>query len=620
VPSDVERAIPHAAAGKTIRVAFAPHGTDFNDVLREPGGLLTDEQLARNFARIVAILDAREPVESSTWYKELLEQIELGRKQSSRRKQNASPKSFQTDASSKMPLSDGGNGGGNHGASEPTDDGGDDLNLRLALFPQTDLGNSERFRERNRNKVLWCSAFEWLVWDCQRWSGVDAAQEVQVIAHQTVRAIRDEAAALRMSGRDKAIETPKGTKMMSEKLLEWERASEASPKLEKIAKHAAAYLKVLPEELDADPFKFNVANGTLVIKKTDDGADYVTLKPHDPADLITKASPVSYDPTATCPAFDEFLNFVQPAAESRRFLLQWQGLCLTGDVSEQRLVLFRGREGKNGKSTFISICSYIGGNYSQTVPIETFLNEGRGRSAGQATPDLAMLPGVRHLWTSEPERGAKLAEALIKLVTGGEQITARHLWARDYFKFHPQFKLTISGNYEPKVSGTDGGIWRRLTLLPWDVTVPEGKRDPQLGEKLRSESSGILNRLLDGLRDWMDHGLILPEAVTEATAAFRRDSDPCGRFLEYCVAEASEQRVRSSDMHALFCAWAKASSVSEWTPKGLAFALKEHGLISKHSNGMWWLGVKLTRAVGDFVDAAGVPLKDEPRAAYDVEF
>jgi putative DNA primase/helicase len=565
--------------------------------------------MSNGFERIVAIIDAAGPIEAPEISRALRATKKPGRRQA--RADGSSP-ARPLRAARVRQLA--------HPRHEAADDDGDGLNLRLAFFPQTDLGNSERFRERNRRHVLWCSSVEWLHWDHKRWSGIDAAQEVQILAHRTVRSILDEAAALRKSDRDLEIETPKGRKMMSDKLREWERASEAATKLEKIARHAAAYLKVQPVELDADPYKLNVANGTLLIRKTDDGSDYVTLKPHDPADLITKISPVKFDPSATCPLFDEFLEYVQPIPENRRFLMQWQGLSLTGDISEQRLVVNVGRDGKNGKSTLARICAYVGGDYSETVPIETFLNEGRGRSAGQATPDLAMLPGVRHLWVSEPEKGAKLAEALVKLATGGEEISARHLWARDYFKFTPQFKLSISGNYDPKVAGTDGGIWRRVTKLPWEVVVPEEKRDPQLGAKLRAESSGILNRLLDGLRDWLDHGLILPEAVTEATAALRRDSDPCGRFLEYCVAPASDVRVRSSDMHALFCAWAKVSSVPEWTSKGLAFALKEHGLTSKHSNGMWWVGVELTRQISDFVDADGRPLKGEIRSADEIEF
>jgi putative DNA primase/helicase len=65
-----------------------------------------------------------------------------------------------------------------------------------------------------------------------------------------------------------------------------------------IDKHAAPYLAVDIDALDADPWKFNVANGTLIF---DCAARSVSLKPHDPADLITKISPVAYDPAATCP-------------------------------------------------------------------------------------------------------------------------------------------------------------------------------------------------------------------------------------------------------------------------------------------------------------------------------
>ena len=59
--------------------------------------------------------------------------------------------------------------------------------------------------------------------------------------------------------------------------------------------------------------------------------------------------------------------------------------------------------------------------------VETFLGHGKARNAGQAKPDLAILPGARMLRTSEPEKNSSLAEPMIKFVTGGEPIQARHL-------------------------------------------------------------------------------------------------------------------------------------------------------------------------------------------------
>lgn len=506
-------------------------------------------------------------------------------------------------------------GGG--GDDEPPEDGDnefgrdDDLNRKLAFYPQTDLGNAERFRERYRGKLLWCPALGWLWWDGKRWSRHGAEERVKTAEHDTVRAIQAEAAAIRGTARDELLGIKKilGVEHewhVSDSLAAWGRQAEYVKHMGQIAKRAAAYLFVATEELDADPFKFNTEKGTLVFRKVAD-ADYVSFKKHDPDDLITKLAPVVYDPKATCPRFLEFLNFVQPDEAYRRFLARWRGLSLTGDAGEQALCIFWGT-GKNGKSTFEDVCARIEGDYSETVPIETFLNEGRQRNAGQATPDLAMLPGVRSLRASEPNRGAKLDEALIKAVTGGERIMCRHL-NKEFFGFYPQFKLTIQGNHKPNITGTDEGIWRRPLLVPWLVTVPKEKRDLHLGDKLRAEASGILNWMLDGLRDWMDRGVDAPAGIIEATADYRRDNDPLGRFLEACVTHEAGGRVQSSVMHEVFCAWAKANGASEWSNKGLTNALKERGFVSKHSGVMWWLNVRLTASVNDFIDHLGKPLR-----------
>jgi putative DNA primase/helicase len=359
---------------------------------------------------------------------------------------------------------------------------GDAFERRLGGFPLTDLGNAERFVARFKSRFLWCPALGWLAWDGKRWNRDGAEGLVRQAEHETVRAIQDEADALRGTSADIVVGERKGEPVrLSDKISAWGRASEAAAKLAAVAKHAAPYLEVAPARLDADPMKLNVANGTLVLGRRE-GGDYVEFQPHDPADLITKIAPVDYDPEAVCPNYDAFLAFVQPEAPLRRFLHQWAGISATGDVGEQKLVFFWGK-GKNGKSTLVDAWAHVLGEYGESVPIETFLDQGRGRNAGAATPDLAILPGVRFLRTSEPEKGAKLAEALIKLATGGEPLQVRHL-NRDYFKFYPSFKLTMSGNYRPSIAGTDDGIWRRVLLVPWIVTVPEERRDRHLGAKL----------------------------------------------------------------------------------------------------------------------------------------
>jgi putative DNA primase/helicase len=312
--------------------------------------------------------------------------------------------------------------------------------------------------------------------------------------------------------------------------------------------------------------------------------------------LITKIAPVAYDPSATCPTYDRFLEDVQPDQKMRRFLHQWGGLSLTG-ASEQKMIVFWGK-GANGKSTLLETWAALAGDYTKSVLIETFLDQGRARRGGEPTPDLAMLAGVRFLRTSEPERGARLSEALIKLITGGDAMQVRHL-NRDFFELRPQFKLSMAGNYRPEIRGVDDGIWRRVVLVPWAVTIAPEKRDPLLGDKLRLEAPGILNRLLDGLRDYLDAGLVLPDEVTAATAAYRADSDPLGRFLAACVVTKIGAKVQSSLLYAAFVEWTRANGESEWKQAGFSRSMAERGFRKKQSDVMWWLDLELESREGN---------------------
>lgn len=476
------------------------------------------------------------------------------------------------------------------------------IDVVLARYPLTDLGNAERFAARHRGKFLHAPELGWLAFDGRRWSLKGAEAKVMLAAHATARAIQTEADAIRRTDDDIIVAEPKGKDpiMLSDRIAAHGRSTEGGQRLTAMVKHAAPYLIVSVDDLDANPWAINVENGTLVVDPHEREGDPIRFRPHDPADLITKLAPVKFDPDARCPRYDRFMDEVQPLENMQRHLHQWGGYGLTGDVQEQKLCFWYGK-GRNGKSTLVDAWGFVAGDYGETVPIETFLDQGRGRNAGAATPDLALLPGVRFLRTSEPEKGSKLAEALIKLVTGGEPIQARHL-NRDYFKFRPVFKLTMSGNYRPQIAGTDEGIWRRVVLVPWSVTVE--KPESHLHETLRGESSGILNRLLDGLRDYLDNGLVLPREVSDATQAYREDSDPLGRFLSVAVERVQGERVASSRMHAVFVAWAKAMGEREWSPKGLTGAMKERGYSLLRSDGSHWLDVRLIKSEVDFMSPA----------------
>ncbi|WP_424361088.1 DNA primase family protein [Methylocystis parvus] len=489
-------------------------------------------------------------------------------------------------------------------------EGGGELDRRLAGFPRTDLGNAERFAERYRGKLLHCEAMGWIAWDGKRWSRTFGSAYMRQAEHETVRAIQDEAAAIEGTDLDYEIDDGKGKKiLLSEALRKHGRTSETRARLGALSERAACMLDVPVSRFDRDPMRFNVENGTLVFGRRPEGG-YVDLRPHDPGDMITKLAPVVYDTGASCPEFDRFLEEVQPDAATRRFLAQWGGYSLTGDTSEQKLTFHYGH-GRNGKGVWVTALRHVAGDYGDAIPIESFLDSGRARAGGQATPDLADLPGVRCLTTTEPEKGSKLAEGLIKQLTGGDQIKARHL-NRDYFAFIPQLKLTITGNYKPQVTGTDEGIWNRLLLVPWAVYIPPERRDPHLSEKLGEEASGILNHFLAGLADWFQNGLVLPQSAVDATTAYREDSDPLGRFLAVCTELAIGERVISTEMHRVFCAWAKANGERQWTPTGFGRAMRERGVSSLKNSNVYWLDIRLTKGADAFNSAGTEQAAPDP--------
>ena len=46
----------------------------------------------------------------------------------------------------------------------------------------------------------------------------------------------------------------------------------------------------------------------------------------------------------------------------------------------------------------------------------------------------------------------------------------------------------MATNHKPRIKGGDYGIWRRIKLIPFTVTIPSGQRDKHLGEKLAKEN------------------------------------------------------------------------------------------------------------------------------------
>lgn len=378
----------------------------------------------------------------------------------------------------------------------------------------SDLGNARRFVTQNVQDVRSVMAWRnpWILFDGQRWSP-DSTGHIDRLAKQTVRRIYSEAARAQDD-------------IQREQLLKHALRSESAQRIRAMLELARTEpeLSTLPKELDANPWLFNVQNGTVNLKTG-------VLKPHNREQLITRLAPVDYDPDATAPRWEQFLlEIMNGDAELVEFLQRAVGYALTGDIREQCLFFCYG-QGSNGKSTFLETLRTLFGDYGQQSDFNTFLNS---KGDGPRN-DLARMQGARLVTASEADGEKGFDTRVVKLLTGDDTIVARRLY-EEFFEFKPQHKLFLAANHKPIVKEQTVGFWRRMRLIPFTVSFTDAQRDKGLSRKLEREMSGILNWAIAGCTAWRRHGLGSPRAVQRATMSYREENDILGEFMsQACV-------------------------------------------------------------------------------------
>lgn len=443
----------------------------------------------------------------------------------------------------------------------------------LDPYTCTDLGNARRFADQHSPGILYCKAWKkWLIFEGTRWE-VDGTDLILRLARETVRSIYTEAGKAEEASERKA-------------LSDHARRSEAEARLRSMVSLAQseAGIPVRVEDLDADPMKFNVANGTI---------DLLTgeLLPHSYRDKITKLAPVTYDPEATAPAWDAFLQTIFAGSENMiRFLQRGVGYTLTGNVSEQILLLLWGT-GANGKTTLLEALRFIFGDYAMAAAFATFTLQGDG-----VRNDIARLKGARLVSATEGSDGQRLDEALVKQLTGGDTIAARHLYA-EHFEFKPAFKIWLATNHKPRIKETGIAIWRRVKLIPFTVTIPEPEQDKGLIDKLLAEAPGILNWAIKGGLEWRQKGLGVPDEVQAATRQYKDEEDPISPFLAECCTIGPREGVTLKAMYERYRVWCEASGERELKKKGFQKSLEEKGFDSYRGakGAVTFMGIGLER-------------------------
>ncbi|WP_275119186.1 DNA primase family protein [Alkalihalobacterium chitinilyticum] len=255
------------------------------------------------------------------------------------------------------------------------------------------------------------------------------------------------------------------------------------------------------------------------------------------------------------------------------------GYTLTGDTSEQ-VIFFLYGNGGNGKSTLVNIVKEIHGDYGKQTNADTFTV----RKSDRVNNDIAALKGARLVAATESEDGVKLAESLVKQLTGGEPIQARFLH-KEFFEYVPQFKILFTTNHKPVIVGQDDGIWRRIRLVPFTVQISDDKKNKKLPEKLREEMSGILRWAVEGCLKWQEEGLQIPKEVEEATTDYRDEMNIMGSFLQKVCTHHPNAKCKVSDLYEKYKMWCEQNGEYELSKQQFNRKIEEQGYKKKRSTG-----------------------------------
>jgi putative DNA primase/helicase len=414
-----------------------------------------------------------------------------------------------------------------------------------------------RLAKAHVDELLYVHGIGWHWWDGKRW--------VLATRGQAQTAVRD---VLRVALADS---------LTNQDLRKDVAKCETANGIDGVLRIAAAMpeFAVTVDDLDADPYLLNVANGTLDLRTLE-------LREHSPRDRITKVTLGAYDPHAPAPSWSVFLTDVLPDEMVRAYLQRVAGVSLLGKVAEHILPILTGT-GANGKGTWYGAMLNALGDYASAADPDLFMAREGAHPTGQMD-----LRGRRLVVVSESDQGRRLAEATMKRLTGGDRIKARYMH-RDLVEFEPSHTAFLVTNHLPKVSGDDRAVWRRLRVVPFAVEIPAGERDPHLDERLQADADAVLGWAIAGWEAYRRIGLDEPPAVLVATGDYQKASDAVARFIEDECTTVPALQATTTQLFEAWERWRIRDGAEQLSQKAFGQALDRRGFPAEPpSNGKRW--------------------------------
>ena len=407
----------------------------------------------------------------------------------------------------------------------------------------TDAGNAEVFAAMHGKDVRWCDALGWLVWDGRVWNPDDHAAEALALDFSNAMLLEAFQAV-----KDTTLTDANGstvTDAAAKAYLKHAQKTRAAAGINHMLELAKARLAIPAKDLDADPYALNTSTGIIDLHTGVCG-------PHDPAAFCTKLVPFS--PSADgADLWQDFLDLVTVGdGELKAYLQRVAGMSIVGAVKSEGIQIAYGG-GRNGKSTYFNALQNVLDEYAGSLDADTLTTERTNKAV-----NLATLRGKRLVVCGELEEGQRLSIKELKRVAATDQLVIKQLY-KNPETIRPTHHVCMFTNHLPRVGSTDTGTWRRLAVIPFKATMPEGDAEiKDYAEVLTRNAGGaILQWMIDGAREYLANGCKLkpPAAVKATTSEYRQREDWLQRFINECCTRDPDARTLASDLYAAYRAY-----------------------------------------------------------------
>ncbi|GAA3487720.1 DNA primase family protein [Streptomyces cremeus] len=407
----------------------------------------------------------------------------------------------------------------------------------------TDRANAELFAQLYGGRFRYVAGNGWYVWEAGRW-------KLRGGEGEAIWAAGDMAGQMPHSD-------PQG-RFSAQEVVRHRRYSSSTSGVKAMLLQAKASpaLSLDAEQLDGNPYTLCTPSGVVDLKT---GVLRAADPLHDFNSRCTRVSPVAM-PT---PRFFAFLTDIfgddADGKEMIEYLHLLLGYSITGDVGAQVLPFCHG-DGANGKSVLLDTTVQILGDYAHSAPPGFLMDRG---AYTEHSTELTELYGRRLVVCSELKPNDKFNEVRMKLLTGGDMVTARRM-RQDFFTFTPTHHLWLLGNHHPEVATGGHAFWRRLRLIPFERKIADHKKIDNLARILvEEEGPGILAWLIEGARRFLAtrdpsrerDNLAGPARVRTATASYAATEDHIGRFLGDLCRRHEKMQVRQTLLYQVYSHW-----------------------------------------------------------------